>query len=78
MTMSVEIPRSRRERLRAWFWIGLANAVPRTLAYACTLRVAAHAACGKWSEENPHDLTVFMALHRWDKSSSRIGTTDDR
>ena len=78
MTMSdttVETP-GRRERLRAWFWITLADLMPRRLAYACALRVGAHASCGRWTSDDPALLLFFEALHRWDKSSSRIGTTD--
>jgi hypothetical protein len=51
--------------------------MPRDLAYFCAVRVGAHANCGRWADEDPHDLRFFTALRRWSKNSStRIGTTD--
>jgi hypothetical protein len=56
---------SRRERFSnaAWRWI--ANQVPRNLAYACTVRVAAHASCGCWANEPVENLTFVTMLRRW-------------
>ena len=43
-------------------------AVPRWLAYYCTIRVAAHATQGKWGDTLASELTVFQALDRWEAS----------
>jgi len=47
------------------FWMALAWAVPRKLAYWCTIRVGAHATQGQYGNQIVPDLAFMDALKRW-------------
>lgn len=47
------------------FWMSIAWALPRKLAYWCALRVWAHGTQGKWSNQIVPELTCAEAIKRW-------------
>jgi hypothetical protein len=58
-----------RERAVARLWRTLAAWLPRSLVYFAAVRVAAHANCGRWRDEDPQQMQFFTALRRWHQSS---------
>lgn len=55
----------RWNRVTEKFWSKLAWAVPRQLAYWCTIRLGAHATQGEYSNQEVPALTLADALKRW-------------
>lgn len=57
--------RARRERAVDAATMGIANHVPRRLAYFCTIRVLVNATTGEHSDQVVPDLLAMDALQRW-------------
>lgn len=56
-------------RARERFWSKLAWAVPRQLAYWCTIRVGVNATQGEHSNQVVPDLAFMDALKRWETAT---------
>jgi hypothetical protein len=54
-----------RERTRYAIWRNIAEWLPHSLVYACGARIGAHACCGTFKDQDPHQLLYFEAMRRW-------------
>lgn len=63
-----------RERFYNW----LAWHLPRRVAYHAFIRVAAHATVGAYSGQIVPDLTIFVALQRWEDEASLANSSNLR
>lgn len=50
-----------------FFWLWLANRLPRQLVYWCGIRMIVHATTGKYGNQVVPELYAMAILDRWEK-----------